>query len=437
MGVTLLQVRFVEHLPADVARTVLQGYQGRYGALRGRGHRDHADVRRQPPGRVRRGRPAHRAGLRPRRSLALTWPPEHDDPCMNDVLGIRGLGTDLVEIERFRQALARRASLPDRLFTDGRAGVRVRSARPGAQPRRPLRRQGGGHEGAGCRPRCVRVPRRGGGARRRAARRRSRCTARPPRSRPSAACGPGSSRSRTPTPPRWRWCSRWAEEHAMEPVLTPEAMNEADRRTIAAGTPVDVLMDRAGRAVAWEVRRVAHGTYGQRVVLVCGKGNNGGDGLVAARVLAGWGMRTRVFELAERHRPRRVDACAGPTPTWPSTRCSAPGSAGRWRATPRSSPSSWPHGTAPRSRSTSRRASTVSRGAGPGNHRARHPHRDLRRSQARSGVRARTFVRRRGRGHRHRDRPRARAAPRSGDRRRRRARGSRAGRPTRTSGGRG
>ncbi len=34
VGVTLLQARFVEHLPADVARTVLQGYQGRYGALR-------------------------------------------------------------------------------------------------------------------------------------------------------------------------------------------------------------------------------------------------------------------------------------------------------------------------------------------------------------------------------------------------------------------
>ena len=38
---------------------------------------------------------------------------------MTDALGLRGLGTDLVEIERFRQALARRASLPDRLFTAG------------------------------------------------------------------------------------------------------------------------------------------------------------------------------------------------------------------------------------------------------------------------------------------------------------------------------
>jgi NAD(P)H-hydrate epimerase len=76
-------------------------------------------------------------------------------------------------------------------------------------------------------------------------------------------------------------------------------MAEADRRTIAAGTPVEVLMERAGRAVAWEVRRVLGGTYGARAVIVCGKGNNGGDGLVAARVLDGWGVRVDVLELAD------------------------------------------------------------------------------------------------------------------------------------------
>ena len=38
---------------------------------------------------------------------------------MASALGIRGLGTDLVEIERFRLALSRRANLSDRLFTDG------------------------------------------------------------------------------------------------------------------------------------------------------------------------------------------------------------------------------------------------------------------------------------------------------------------------------
>jgi len=81
-------------------------------------------------------------------------------------------------------------------------------------------------------------------------------------------------------------------------VVTPEAMAAADARAIASGTPVEVLMERAGRAVAWTVRRALHGTYGRRVVLVCGKGNNGGDGLVAARVLQSWGVRTSVFELA-------------------------------------------------------------------------------------------------------------------------------------------
>jgi ADP-dependent NAD(P)H-hydrate dehydratase / NAD(P)H-hydrate epimerase len=84
----------------------------------------------------------------------------------------------------------------------------------------------------------------------------------------------------------------------MEPVLTPEAMGRADRRTIDAGTPVSVLMARAGRAVAWEARRMTGGAYGRRTVVVCGKGNNGGDGLVTARALGRWGMRTHVVELA-------------------------------------------------------------------------------------------------------------------------------------------
>ena len=84
----------------------------------------------------------------------------------------------------------------------------------------------------------------------------------------------------------------------MDPLLTPEAMAVADRRTIAAGTPVEVLMDRAGRAVAWTVRRALEGTYGRHVLLVCGKGNNGGDGLVAARC-------SQLGRARHRHRARR------------------------------------------------------------------------------------------------------------------------------------
>lgn len=85
----------------------------------------------------------------------------------------------------------------------------------------------------------------------------------------------------------------------MQPVLTPAEMAEADRRTIAAGTPVEVLMDRAGKAVAWSIRRRLGRAAGLRVVIVCGRGNNGGDGLVAARVLRGWGARVDVFLLAD------------------------------------------------------------------------------------------------------------------------------------------
>ncbi|HUV09977.1 MAG TPA: NAD(P)H-hydrate dehydratase [Acidimicrobiia bacterium] len=92
----------------------------------------------------------------------------------------------------------------------------------------------------------------------------------------------------------------------MEPLLTPTEMTEADRRAVASGTSVSVLMERAGRAVAWEVRRVLGGAYGHRAVVVCGKGNNGGDGLVAARVLRGWGVRCDVFELADEPDQDRV-----------------------------------------------------------------------------------------------------------------------------------
>ena len=63
-------------------------------------------------------------------------------------------------------------------------------------------------------------------------------------------------------------------------------------------------MERAGRGVAQAAVDLLGGTYGRRAVVVCGKGNNGGDGLVAARHLARWGM-------ARRGRDRRVpEACA-------------------------------------------------------------------------------------------------------------------------------
>jgi len=67
-------------------------------------------------------------------------------------------------------------------------------------------------------------------------------------------------------------------------------MQRADRATIEAGTPGHVLMERAGRAAARAALRVAGGRYGRRAAVVCGPGNNGGDGFVAARALRRAGM---------------------------------------------------------------------------------------------------------------------------------------------------
>jgi hydroxyethylthiazole kinase-like uncharacterized protein yjeF len=79
-------------------------------------------------------------------------------------------------------------------------------------------------------------------------------------------------------------------------VLTPAEMAAADQRAIAAGTPEAVLVERAGRAVANHALHMLGGSYGRRVVVVCGKGNNGADGRVAARLLRARGVG--VDELA-------------------------------------------------------------------------------------------------------------------------------------------
>src|SRR5436190_7173158 len=85
----------------------------------------------------------------------------------------------------------------------------------------------------------------------------------------------------------------------MKPVVTPAEMGEADRRAIAAGTPESVLVERAGAAVARHALRMLGQAYGKRVVVVCGKGNNGADGHVAARKLRGRGVGVDVFALAD------------------------------------------------------------------------------------------------------------------------------------------
>src|SRR5262245_7268409 len=87
-------------------------------------------------------------------------------------------------------------------------------------------------------------------------------------------------------------------------------MAEADRRAIAGGTPESLLVERAGGAVARRARRMLGGTYGRRVVVVCGKGNNGADGRVAARVLESWGARVATFAIPDLDRDSFARATA-------------------------------------------------------------------------------------------------------------------------------
>lgn len=84
----------------------------------------------------------------------------------------------------------------------------------------------------------------------------------------------------------------------MDELLTTQEMGEADRLTIAGGVPGIVLMERAGAAVAAAAASLA--APPAAVALVCGPGNNGGDGLVAARLLAERGFRVRVLLWGER-----------------------------------------------------------------------------------------------------------------------------------------
>ena len=79
----------------------------------------------------------------------------------------------------------------------------------------------------------------------------------------------------------------------MKPVLSVEEMAAVDA---TASEPVEVLIARAGSAVAREALRMLGGGYGKRVAVVAGKGNNGADGRAAAERLRYRGVVVDVFD---------------------------------------------------------------------------------------------------------------------------------------------
>jgi NAD(P)H-hydrate epimerase len=103
---------------------------------------------------------------------------------------------------------------------------------------------------------------------------------------------------------------RWADV-AARPPMSAEAMTGADRRARGFGTPAARLMEHAGTAVAAATKALAIETerWGHGPILIlCGPGNNGGDGFVAARRLARAGADVIVVLASGDGRPKSAEA---------------------------------------------------------------------------------------------------------------------------------
>lgn len=83
-------------------------------------------------------------------------------------------------------------------------------------------------------------------------------------------------------------------------AVSREEMRELDRKAIEEfGIPGALLMENAGRNVAEEVIKTLDNVGRKEVAILCGKGNNGGDGFVATRHLYNRGYKVKLFLLAK------------------------------------------------------------------------------------------------------------------------------------------
>jgi ADP-dependent NAD(P)H-hydrate dehydratase / NAD(P)H-hydrate epimerase len=107
--------------------------------------------------------------------------------------------------------------------------------------------------------------------------------------------------------------AHWATYGARRP-MTAEQMRGADRRAQRLGVAGRDLMEQAGSAVAAAARATLNSVpdraAGGLVLVLCGPGNNGGDGFVAARRLAADGISCFVVLVAANERPGTIDAAA-------------------------------------------------------------------------------------------------------------------------------
>ena len=83
-------------------------------------------------------------------------------------------------------------------------------------------------------------------------------------------------------------------------ILTTSQMRQLEESCAQTGLTTDMLMENAGKAVAEEVRRILGGIDQRRILFLIGPGNNGGDGLVAARHLNDWGAKVIIYLYGQR-----------------------------------------------------------------------------------------------------------------------------------------
>ncbi|MEK7681770.1 MAG: NAD(P)H-hydrate epimerase, partial [Chloroflexota bacterium] len=83
-------------------------------------------------------------------------------------------------------------------------------------------------------------------------------------------------------------------------VVTADQMRDLERRSAERNVTVETLMENAGLAVAQQVQEIVPQLHGYPILVLVGPGNNGGDGLVAARHLDDWGARVEVYLCAPR-----------------------------------------------------------------------------------------------------------------------------------------
>ncbi len=83
-------------------------------------------------------------------------------------------------------------------------------------------------------------------------------------------------------------------------ILTITQMCQVEKECAKIGLPPSMLMENAGKAVAEEVRKILSTINQQHILILIGPGNNGGDGLVAARHLHDWGAKVSLYLLSQR-----------------------------------------------------------------------------------------------------------------------------------------